>query len=115
MQFVDGRVNVHSAVEPEVNVTVPVAPLGSPDSAKVAVAPGVIVAEDAVFTVIEYDEAESATSFATAIPAFTMAGVTAAAPRPVTSLWPWDPSANRINAARAVALAASSPEVGTTR
>ncbi len=115
VQLVAGRVNVQSVVVPDVKVTVPVALLESPDSANVAVAPGEIVADDDWFTVIEYDDAESATSFATAIPAVTMAGVTAAAPRPVTSLWPCDPSVNRIKAARAVALAADNPEVGTTK
>ncbi len=115
VQLVEGRVNVQSDVEPEVKVTVPVALLESPDSANVAVAPGKIVADDDLFTEIEYDEAESATSFATPIPAVTIAGVAGAAPRPVTSLWPFAPSTNRINAARANALEAESPEVGAIR
>jgi hypothetical protein len=53
VQLVAGRVIVHKDVEPEVNATVPVAVLGRPDSANVAVPPDEIVAAAEPFTVVE--------------------------------------------------------------
>ncbi len=107
---------MHNGVVPEVNETVPVSPLESPTTARVAVAPGEIVADDAEpFTVMENDAAESATSFATANPAFVIAVVTGAAPSDDTSAWPFELSTNRMKEANAAALDPGSPDVGTTK
>ena len=54
-QPVAGSVIVHSTVSPDVKVTVPVAPVGRPVSAKVAGLPDVMVAEDEPLTVIMKD------------------------------------------------------------
>ncbi len=53
MQLVEGSENEHSVVDPEVKVTVPVAPVGRPDSANVAVVPKGMETLDAEFAVTE--------------------------------------------------------------
>jgi hypothetical protein len=68
-----------------------------------------------VVAVVVVVVASAATSSATLSPALTMAGVTGAAPMDWTSACPVDPRTNLMNAARAVALAGASPDVGTTR
>jgi hypothetical protein len=53
VQLVAGKVAVQSVVLDEVKVTVPVAPLGRPVSARVALVASAMVAEAAPLTVIE--------------------------------------------------------------